>query len=103
MPGARPFCVRIDTCWAVGKSTPLKPMRARILHLSSKEVVEPVQTEAITLCLMRVRGVAGVWADSRSAIPVESVTKGAAMPVKNVLRSMRADIITLGGRTRGGD
>src|SRR5580704_13454707 len=84
MAGAKPFCVRIGTCWAVGRSTPLKPMRARILQRSSNVVVEPVQTEAITLCLTRPLG-AGVWADSRSAIPA---TRGAAAPVKNVLRSI---------------
>src|SRR5215469_17355652 len=90
MAGARPFCVRIGACWAVGRSTPLKPMRERTLHRSSNESVEPVQTEAITLCLMRVRGAAGgVWADSWPAIPV---TRGAATPVKNVLRSIGVNI-----------
>src|SRR5580698_876478 len=89
MPGAKPFCIRIGTCWAVGRSTPLKPMRERILHLSSNEAVEPVQTEAITLCLRRPRGVAGVCADRVPAVPV---IKGTATPVKNVLRSIGATI-----------
>src|ERR1700681_4572030 len=95
MPGARPFCVRIGTCWAVGRSTPLKPIRARILHLSSNEVVEPVQTEAITLCLMRVRAGAGVCADRLRAVP--AIRGTAALDkalVKNVLRSIGANNIT---------
>src|SRR5689334_15094911 len=87
MPGARPFCTRIGTCCSVGRSTPLNPMRARILHLSSNEVVDPVQTEAITRCLMRVRAGAGVCADTRPAIPA---TRGTA--VKKVLRSIGANI-----------
>src|SRR5581483_10628049 len=70
-------------------------MRTRVLHLSSNESLEPVpQTEAITLCRMRARRGAGVWADSWPAIPV---ARGTAMLVKNVRRSIGCKYTTLEG------
>src|SRR5277367_4539078 len=94
MVGVRPFCIRIGICWALGRSTPLKPMRARILHFSSNEAFEPVQTEFITLCLRRPRGAVGVCADGVCAdrVPAVPAIKGTAAPAKNVLRSIGANI-----------
>jgi hypothetical protein len=75
----------------MGRSTPLKPMRASILHLSSNELFIPVQTEAITLCFRRVRArVAGGACAAIAGMDIKGVaaTGAAAMLNKNSLRFM---------------
>src|SRR5262245_10487444 len=89
--GARPYCFRIGSCSGAGRSTPLKPIRARILHRSSKGSVDDVpHTEAMTLCLMGARR-AGACPCAAAALWLRGAAKGtAAMPARNSLLFMAA-------------
>src|SRR5262245_40425951 len=73
-------------------------MRASILHLSSKELFMPVQTELMTLCFSRVRGRVTGWvcADATVGDAVNGIaaTGAAAMPSKKFLRFMWGTIPT---------
>src|SRR5262245_2252280 len=83
----------MGTCSGVGRSTPLNPIFARILHRSSNDDVEPFpQTDAITLCLMGMRARAGVGAGEAGAgAGRRAVTNGtAATLVRKSLLSMAA-------------
>src|SRR5688572_20305459 len=92
--GARPYFLRIGTCCAVGRSTPLNPSLASTWQRSSNESFDWPQTEAMTLCLSGTRlgaaAAAGGACPAGEALSDAAASGAAAMPARKSRLFMRA-------------